>query len=82
VVHAIVEADVWEDQESVRSKCDTVVHAGEGQGERWQGEVMSCHGMVSLGQNGDDFLYPFLSILLGKAQRGQRGTKDDLGSMV
>ncbi|KAK1601695.1 hypothetical protein QYE76_016430 [Lolium multiflorum] len=28
--------------------------------------------MVGFGQNGDDFLYPFLSILLGKAQRGQR----------
>jgi hypothetical protein len=61
---------------------DMVVHRGMHQRERWHGEVMPCHDMVGFGQNGDDEMYHFLSILLGKAQRGQGGTKDDLGSMV
>jgi hypothetical protein len=38
--------------------------------------------MVGFGQNGDDEMYHFLSILLGKAQRGQRGTNGDLMLMV
>jgi hypothetical protein len=56
-----------------------VVHAGEGQGERWHGEVMPCHAMVSLVKKMMMPCTQTLSILLGTEKRGQRGTKDDLG---
>jgi hypothetical protein len=44
-------------------------------------DAMPCHGMVRFGSNGDDAGYHSLSLALGKVQRGQRGTSDDLGSI-
>ena len=51
LVHKIVEAGVWHDQGSVESKCDKVVHAGEGQRERWHGDGMVSTGMEGFGQD-------------------------------
>ena len=61
---------------------DKVEHAGVGQKRSWHGELMPCHGMAWFPSIDDAMVYHFLSDVLGRVERDQWSTNDDLMGMV
>jgi hypothetical protein len=61
---------------------DMVVHGGEGQGQSWHDEAMSCHGMAWFPLDDDARVYPGLSEVIGSVEGGQWSTFDELGMRV